>query len=351
MDANSLYSLEVLVTHVQVFENLPADAHRKLAVAVRLLDYPLLLIPPSSEPVNNHTDTLRSKGELSFNTGKSCLFKGKPAEVQELLRKHYSIHSEVVPSSGQQPLVCRDPKLKFRAPVVLSSFERQVPLFVLLVDVSNRHRPRLQGTSSFPLAGSNMRAGLKTTKGGYLKDTLTLYSMLGHKMGEIGLFVRIRCRGHSMLTHFDEHPQTAVTPLPRASETQRPSAESNDTVPTTVVPSPVFQSEVDVKLKKSKKDSENTAEQTAHSQGPDQTKDVTSELSLAETKLVGTSRTVTDCAEKSQTQSVDHPRSTSLAYELPPNHPPPLYFANTESDGEEEEEEEMGHPEAANNLS
>lgn len=85
MDANNLYSLEVLVTKLQVFHQ--PDPQQKLAIAVRLLDFPLLLIPPTLEPDTALGATLRSNGKLNFNAGKSCLFQGKPTEMEELLQK------------------------------------------------------------------------------------------------------------------------------------------------------------------------------------------------------------------------------------------------------------------------
>ncbi|KAK3249705.1 hypothetical protein CYMTET_40896 [Cymbomonas tetramitiformis] len=171
---DSLYSLEVLVTNVKLSVDLPCqhESIPTLTVAVRLLDFPVLLIHGEREK-NSKVHTIIPKGDYSFNSGKSCLFKANFADLDKQLK--------------------------------------ETPLFIVLTDATLTKRTKVHGSGSVALCSPADRTDSSRTAkqqqfwpptGGYLKETVTLYSLMGHRIGTLGLYVRLSCRGQAMLSHF-----------------------------------------------------------------------------------------------------------------------------------------------------
>ncbi|CAI5770545.1 microtubule-associated protein 10 [Podarcis lilfordi] len=158
----SLFSLELLVESARVEPRLlptpmPASRPFRPAVALRLLDFPTLLVrAPHSVP-----------GPLvPFGRGKSCLFRLRPGALKGLLRRS--------------------------------------PLYALLLALPPGQGPaRLLGTSSVSLAAAAEELLLESGPGGR-RGQFPLRDLMGEPVGELGLSYRLSNLGPCLLGHLGQ---------------------------------------------------------------------------------------------------------------------------------------------------
>ncbi|XP_028579871.2 microtubule-associated protein 10 [Podarcis muralis] len=158
----SLFSLELLVESARVEPRLlptpmPASRPFRPAVALRLLDFPTLLVrAPHSVP-----------GPLvPFGRGKSCLFRLRPGALKGLLRRS--------------------------------------PLYALLLALPPGQGPaRLLGTSSVSLAAAAEELLLGSGPGGR-RGQFPLRDLMGEPVGELGLSYRLSNLGPCLLGHLGQ---------------------------------------------------------------------------------------------------------------------------------------------------
>lgn len=86
---DALYSLEVVATTLRTYTQAGKFLGKNLnpALAVRLLDFPMLLIFPSKKlHAETKTPTHTALRQiLEFQTGKSCLFRAEPEVLEPML--------------------------------------------------------------------------------------------------------------------------------------------------------------------------------------------------------------------------------------------------------------------------
>ncbi|XP_020642448.3 microtubule-associated protein 10 [Pogona vitticeps] len=158
----SLFSLELLVESARVEPRLlpmplPACGPFRPAVALRLLDFPTLLVrAPHAAP----------GPVVPFGRGKSCLFRLRPAALKDLLRRS--------------------------------------PLSALLLALPPTPGPaRLLGSCSVSLASAAEELLLGTGPGGR-RGQFPLQDLMGEQVGELGLSYRLTNLGISLLGHLGE---------------------------------------------------------------------------------------------------------------------------------------------------
>lgn len=158
----SLFSLEFLVESANVEPRLvpapvPASGPFRLAVALRLLDFPTLLVrAPHCGP----------GPVVPFGRGKSCLFKLRPDALKSLLRRS--------------------------------------PLCALLLALPPTPGPaRLLGSSSVSLASAAEELLLGTGPGGR-RGRFPLRDLMGELVGELGLSYRLNNLGAALLGHLGQ---------------------------------------------------------------------------------------------------------------------------------------------------
>ncbi|XP_077202361.1 microtubule-associated protein 10 [Paroedura picta] len=176
---DSLFSLELLVETARVEPRLlpsplPASGPFRPAVALRLLDFPTLLVrAPRCVP-----------GPLvPFGRGKSCLFRLRPDALRGLLRRS--------------------------------------PLHALLLALPPTAGPaRLLGSCSVSLAAAAEELLLETGPGGR-RGRFPLRDLMGEPVGELGLSYRLSNLGSTLLGHLEEsrasgepHRKEEQPPLP-----------------------------------------------------------------------------------------------------------------------------------------
>uniref|UniRef100_A0A8D2LUH4 Microtubule associated protein 10 n=1 Tax=Varanus komodoensis TaxID=61221 RepID=A0A8D2LUH4_VARKO len=172
----SLFSLELLVESARVEPRLlpaplPANGPFRPAVALRLLDFPTLLVRAphaSSGPL------------VPFGRGKSCLFKLRPDTLKGLLRRS--------------------------------------PLYALLLALPPTPGPaRLLGSSSISLAAAAEELLLGTGPGGR-RGRFPLRDLMGEPVGELELSYRLGNLGSTLQGHLG---QGAAPDEPHAEEEQQ----------------------------------------------------------------------------------------------------------------------------------
>lgn len=169
----SLFSLELLVESARVEPRLvpsplPACGPFRPAVALRLLDFPTLLVrAPQAAP----------GPVVPFGRGKSCLFRLRPAALQDLLRRS--------------------------------------PLYALLLALPpTPGSARLLGSCSVSLASAAEELLSGTGPGGR-RGQFPLQDLMGEQVGELGLSYRLTNLGISLLGHLGEG---AAPEQPRAKQ-------------------------------------------------------------------------------------------------------------------------------------
>ncbi|XP_037540817.1 microtubule-associated protein 10 [Nematolebias whitei] len=163
----TMFLFEFLVESIRL-ERLFKASHR-LAVGVRLLDFPLLLI---DQPGGNKDHTEREghdrPGEYTFNRGKSCFFKmNRP-----------SLH------------------------VQLSN----TPLYAMVLDATEGS-PRLVGSSLISLAKAVDRVeqgGVSSPSSHRERGLVSLCDLAGERIGTISLSYKLVSLGASLLSHIAE---------------------------------------------------------------------------------------------------------------------------------------------------
>lgn len=163
----TMFLFEFLVENVR-FERLFKVSHR-LAVGVRLLDFPLLLIyQPSGNKDHTERDEKDKPGEFTFNRGKSCFFK----------MNQPSLH------------------------VQLSN----TPLYAMVLDVTEGS-PRLVGSSLISLAKAVDRieqGGVSNPSSHRERGLVALCNLAGERIGTISLSYKLVSLGASLLSHIAE---------------------------------------------------------------------------------------------------------------------------------------------------
>lgn len=162
-----MFLFEFLVENVRL-ERLFKVSHR-LAVGVRLLDFPLLLIyQPSGNKDHTEREEHDKPGEYTFNRGKSCFFKmNRP-----------SLH------------------------VQLSN----TPLYAMVLDATEDN-PRLVGSSLISLAKAVNRVeqgGVSSPSSHRGRGLVSLCNLAGERIGTISLSYKLVSLGASLLSHIAE---------------------------------------------------------------------------------------------------------------------------------------------------
>ncbi|KAL8185891.1 UNVERIFIED_CONTAM: hypothetical protein K2H54_059480 [Gekko kuhli] len=177
---DSLFSLELLVETARVEPRLipsplPASGPFRPAVALRLLDFPTLLVrAPRCVP-----------GPLvPFGRGKSCLFRLRPDSLRGLLRRS--------------------------------------PLHALLLALPPTAGPaRLLGSCSVSLASAAEELLLGTGPGGR-RGRFPLRDLMGEPVGELGLSYRLSNLGSTLLGHLGESTASGDPHREEEEQQQRP---------------------------------------------------------------------------------------------------------------------------------
>lgn len=184
----TLFSLELLVERVSIPEE-GSKLSDELAIGVRLLDFPTLLIYQPRQ----RSDGLRQRGdsrqgEYAFNRGKSCFFK----------MNLNSLHNQLLNS----------------------------PLYAMVLDVKE-DLPRLVGTSLISLANAVAHIWLDVNKNGVSpssygeRGVVAVSNLKGEKIGSISLSYKLLSVGASFLAHITD-PRTD-----RSSSPGEPQGDSN----------------------------------------------------------------------------------------------------------------------------
>ncbi|KAM6915845.1 microtubule-associated protein 10 [Xenentodon cancila] len=161
----TLFSFEVLVDYIK-FER-HCEVSEKLAVAVRLLDFPTLLIYPRPR-----TRGGGGRAERAFNRGKSCLFK------ISLTSLHVHLSSS--------------------------------PLYAMVLDAAEK-TPRLVGSCAISLAKAVDRiwqdvagCGIAHPSSHTERELVSVCNLTGERVGKLSLSYKLVCLGASLLPHIAE---------------------------------------------------------------------------------------------------------------------------------------------------
>ncbi|XP_067091846.1 microtubule-associated protein 10 [Osmerus mordax] len=188
----TLFSFELFVKYIRVDKLKSWKGSEELALGVRLLDFPTLLIyqPDSAMLHDRDRDEYAKKNELcryqfetfeyAFNKGKSCLFKIN----LDSLHTHLS----------------------------------NTPLYAMVLDMSDEI-PKLMGTSQISLAKliNQIRCdveahGISTPSAQGEKTIVGIFNLMGQNIGFISLGYKLISLGSSLLTHIPENRR-----IPRGS--------------------------------------------------------------------------------------------------------------------------------------
>ncbi|XP_043992565.1 microtubule-associated protein 10 [Gambusia affinis] len=175
----TLFSLELLVDYIRL-EKL-CKVPDRIALGVRLLDFPTLLIyhhrsksVGSNQPARKQPDGQR---EFAFNRGKCCFFKMN----LDSLHVHLSA----------------------------------TPLYAMVLDVSEDSSPRLFGSSLISLAEAMDRIKLLSSPSAHTgKGVVAVCNLSGKKIGAISLSYKLVCLGASLLPHITEGRGYKRTSIP-----------------------------------------------------------------------------------------------------------------------------------------
>ncbi|KAM7385843.1 hypothetical protein PAMP_001898 [Pampus punctatissimus] len=169
-DPETLFSFELLVEFIRIERE--EKVSDQLALGVRLLDFPTLLIYQPEQKSDEMSHENKKRGEYTFNRGKSCVFK---MNLHSLLR-HLS-HS---------------------------------PLYAMLLDVKEE-TPRLVGTSLISLAKVMDRVRQDVAERGVAapsshgeRGLVAVCDLTGEKIGSISLSYKLLSLGASLLPHITD---------------------------------------------------------------------------------------------------------------------------------------------------
>ncbi|KAM3863018.1 microtubule-associated protein 10 [Diretmus argenteus] len=171
----TLFSFEILVELIRIDEGVK-EVSDELALGVRLLDFPTLLIyqPEQRSGGVHQQEQLRevNRSGYTFNRGKSCLFKMNLG----------SLHTRL----------------------------SNTPLYAMVLDVKD-DVPRLVGTCQVSLAGlvDRIRSdvgvhGVSTPSSQGERGLVGIFNLTGEKVGSISLGYKLRSLGPSLLPHISE---------------------------------------------------------------------------------------------------------------------------------------------------
>ncbi|MEQ2291819.1 hypothetical protein AMECASPLE_016836 [Ameca splendens] len=165
----TLFSLELLVGHIRLEKD--CKVSDRLALGVRLLDFPTLLIyqHPSENVGSNHPAQKQRdrQRQFVFNSGKSCLFK------MDLDSLHVHLST--------------------------------TPLYAMVLDVSEERSPRLVGSSLISLAKAMDTIKLLSSPSAHTgKGVVAISNLSSEKIGTISLSYKLVCLGASLLQHITE---------------------------------------------------------------------------------------------------------------------------------------------------
>ena len=178
-DSETLFSFEILLEYIRIDKERRSASHRQLALALRMLDFPTLIIYQAEQndggnhaPGQDHdkvNGVSPSRHEYFFNKGKSCLFKMNVG----------TLHSH---------LSC-------------------TPLFATVLDVKDE-LPTLVGTSQISLArlvdkikGDVNAHGILSPSSHGERNVVGLCDLMGEKIGMLSLGYKLVSLGRSLLSH------------------------------------------------------------------------------------------------------------------------------------------------------
>ncbi|XP_047459372.1 microtubule-associated protein 10 [Mugil cephalus] len=192
----TLFSLELLVEYIRIEKSCNATVSDDLALGVRLLDFPTLLI---YQPEQNE---MRRPGEYAFNRGKCCFFK----------MNLNSLH------------------------VHLSN----TPLYAMVLDVKEE-TPKLVGSSLISLAKAMdtirqevSERGVSSPSSHREKGAVGVCNLKGEKIGTISLSYKLLCLGASLLPHITERrglESTSVSGGPQELDCVKEKNKSTESLP------------------------------------------------------------------------------------------------------------------------
>uniref|UniRef100_A0A8C5GLE1 Si:ch1073-266p11.2 n=1 Tax=Gouania willdenowi TaxID=441366 RepID=A0A8C5GLE1_GOUWI len=193
---SSFFSLELLVECIQLEKNYQVSD--KLAVGVRLLDFPTLLIQPQQQKKNCSSKlTQQQNGTHLFNTGKCCVFK--------INLNSLHIH--------------------------LSN----TPIYAMLLDVKE-DTPRLLGSCLIPLGRATHRIIQDVAQRGHScpschreQSLVAVCSLTEEKIGSISLSYKLSYLGESLLAHITE--RTSVSEGQEVQECVKEDNKSTSLLP------------------------------------------------------------------------------------------------------------------------
>uniref|UniRef100_UPI0037E83366 microtubule-associated protein 10 n=1 Tax=Semicossyphus pulcher TaxID=241346 RepID=UPI0037E83366 len=170
----TLFSFELLVENIRIEK--ASRVSDELAVGVRLLDFPTLLIYQHQQSAERHKqqdhDGRDEQGEFTFNRGKCCFFK----------MNLDSLHTQLA----------------------------NTPLYAMVLDVKEEI-PRLVGTSLISLSKVVKRIRQDVTEHGASapsshseRGLVGLCNLSGEKIGSISLSYKLQSLGTSLLQHATE---------------------------------------------------------------------------------------------------------------------------------------------------
>ncbi|KAM9364942.1 microtubule-associated protein 10 [Pholidichthys leucotaenia] len=172
-DRETLFSFELLVDYIRV--DSVCNVSEELALGVRLLDFPTLLIHQPQPGINRPGERRGSEKEYIFNRGKSCFFK------MNFNSLHVQLHS--------------------------------TPLYAMVLDVKEEI-PRLVGSCLISLAKAMDRITKDVAEGGVFipsshteRGLVGVCNLAGERIGAVSLSYKLLCLGASLLPHITEREQ------------------------------------------------------------------------------------------------------------------------------------------------
>ncbi|XP_017279736.1 microtubule-associated protein 10 [Kryptolebias marmoratus] len=195
--SENLFLFEFLVENVRLER--PGKVSDRLALGVRLLDFPTLLIYQpddlsSRNTVHTEQEGKDKPGEYIFNRGKSCFFK-------------MSLQSLHIQFSN-------------------------TPLYAMLLDVTEES-PRLVGSSLTSLAKVVDRIkqeGTSSPSSHRERGLASLCNLAGERIGAISLSYKLVCLGASLLPHITEERGFKSTRLPGGQQQEHVKEENKSSL-------------------------------------------------------------------------------------------------------------------------
>ncbi|XP_062286792.1 microtubule-associated protein 10 [Scomber scombrus] len=192
-DIETLFSFELLVEYIRIEKE--KKVSDELALAVRLLDFPTLLIYQPEQRGDEMKRQKEKRGEYAFNRGKSCVFK----------MNLHSLHTHLSNS----------------------------PLYAMLLDVKEEI-PKLVGTSLISLAEVMDRIrqdvverGVSTPSSHGEKGLVGMCDLTGEKIGSMSLSYKLLSLGASLLPHITERRGLKGTTVHRGQHVKESIKDSD----------------------------------------------------------------------------------------------------------------------------